>query len=131
MLLPRVRFTVRRLMMLVMLLALGFSGTHWVMEMKRLTARYCQLSAGYEIDELFYSDPAFGPPNPVERDRLVRHIARLRVKYDYAARHPWQWVDPDPPEPIEATKWRIKISRDLAEDEVPTLDAYPNHPPRF
>jgi hypothetical protein len=129
--LPRVRFTVRQMIILVILLALGLGGTRWAMEMQELATRYRRLSVGYGISEYLCSNPAYGPPDPVERDKLVRHIAVLRGKYDYAARHPWLQVDPDPPEPIEATKWGIKVSIDPDEDGAPAFDGYPNHPPRF
>jgi hypothetical protein len=66
--LPRVRFSVRPLMIAVFFVAIAFGGTRWVIEMKKLSARYQHLSQRYEISEHLHSDPAFGPPSDVDRE---------------------------------------------------------------
>jgi len=113
------------------LIALVFGGARWIMQMPKRATEYRRLAAEYEWAEDFYNNPSDGPPDPVAREKVLRYIALLKVKYDHAARRPWLPVGLDPPEPAEATKWGIKIHGDPDEDQVPVLDLYPNHPPRF
>jgi hypothetical protein len=130
---PRVKFTIRWLIIAVFFIAITFDGTRWIMDMRKLAAKYDLVSSRYGISEYLYSDPKFGPPSDVDRAKLVNHISRLRQKYAYAARHPWLPVEPDRPEPIEATKWGIRISEDPTDQEDAALsDDLPHisHPPR-
>ena len=129
--LPRVKFTIRSLIILVFLIAMAFGGTRWMMEMNSLAKWYRSRAVSYWVSEHLYSDPRYGPPIDLERDKLVRHIARLRQKYEYAADHPWLPVEPDPPEPIEATKWSIHIAPDRTDHEEKDLNSHFFHPPRY
>jgi hypothetical protein len=127
---PRVRFTVR-LLILVILFALGFGGTRWAMELQMLSTKYSRRAFRYETSGYVIEYPELSTHDPVARDKLVRHIALLRKKYEYAARNPWFRVDPDPPEPIEAQKLGIKLTIDPDVVEAPDPRMGVPHPPRF
>ena len=99
--LPRVRFTVRRMMVAVAIAGVLVGG----LRMRRLSAVYQALSESNANDEDFYlaalSDRfKLGHPSYERtfRDRLDYHRS-MRVKYERAARRPWLPVPPDPPEP--------------------------------
>src|SRR5262249_38466517 len=123
------RFTVRWLIIAVFLIAITFGGTRWIMDMKKLAARYDHLSVRYEISEYLYGDPAFGPPSDVDRAKLVECISRLRQKYTYAARHPWLRVAPDPQDPIEPKKGQFCILKPPLKKKEASLSNPPHIPP--
>jgi hypothetical protein len=105
---PRVRFTVRRLMVAVAVLALVAA----IGEMTRRSASYDRLARYYAERETLSLDlmAAFARPDRPElsevcsveyaRNRaFAEHEERLKRKYRRAARYPWLPVAPDPPEP--------------------------------
>jgi uncharacterized protein HemY len=47
----------------------------------------------------YLTNSAAFAPEAVRLSRLAGYHARLRAKYERAARHPWLHVEPDPPEP--------------------------------
>ncbi len=90
----RVRFTVRRLMVAVAIIALIL----WSMRMYQLSREYRiraedYRSHGHNAAVIYYrTNRSWGY-------RLRDHYWRLSEKYDRAARYPWLRVAPDPPEP--------------------------------
>jgi hypothetical protein len=125
--LPRVRFTVRRLMIAVAVVAI-LCGVGLQI---RQTIRFSRLAARYADDGLFWRrqernhralgekmrtasvDPEQGsgaaefwrPYIEFQAERaekikvLADYLAMMKVKYQAAARRPWLPVEPDPPEP--------------------------------
>jgi hypothetical protein len=109
---PRFRFTVRGMMVAVAIAAV-IMGAATLMVRRR---GYLALAEKYTVEERLYVVSARG----AERDRdkrgseavvrtwaqravrlagEAREAARLRMKYERAARYPWLPVAPDPPEP--------------------------------
>jgi hypothetical protein len=98
---PRVRFTVRGLLIAVAIIALLLAG-------EATRRRWVSLSATYRKRADAFKEKAHSvrvaphPGDDKERLRLKRladhYNARVRV-YEQAARFPWVKVAPDPPEP--------------------------------
>lgn len=94
---PRVRFTVRRMMVPVAVVALALGMCIWDHRMRRV-------SVAYELRGLSYRKrsgprprfPALIPPPLSARERWDAEMAE---KYRRAARYPWLPVAPDPPYP--------------------------------
>jgi hypothetical protein len=89
---PRLRFTLRRLMVGMAVVAGIFGSARWLHVRSR---DYRNLAAYYGKQEM---------QSWVGRHRLRLTDAgekyrRLRLKYERAARCPWLLVEPDPPEP--------------------------------
>jgi hypothetical protein len=78
--LPRVRFTVRRMMVAVAVLALAVG---WWKQGERRRARFRALAIVHLI----------------EANEPTDYHGRTAVKYMWATRYPWLPVAPDPPEP--------------------------------
>jgi hypothetical protein len=102
--LPRVRFTVRRMILAVAVLAaLIWGGTLW------------QRAVLYQWKTRFHSQmerssviAVIEGPNNANREELTEmsrawanHHAALRRKYELAAARPWVYVPPDPPQPFQ------------------------------
>ena len=90
--LPRVRFSVRRLMIMVAVVALSSA------VLGQLSLRYRQQARFYAESEAYWRKAAIGAPISQQaryKDR-VNYFARLRQKYEHAARYPWLPVEPDP-----------------------------------
>src|ERR1700678_4432361 len=124
--LPRARFTVRRIMAVVAVIAIATGG---VVLMKRREAyriraafhsRQEQVAGGrlrhwsHEAARLEGLPSDVSPPVPEHDRRLVAelvdysrnrvvHHRRLKAKYELAARSPWLPVAPDPPSPDGVT----------------------------
>src|SRR4051812_46996523 len=109
--LPRVRFTVRRMMLAVAIAAVALGSTA---ELKRRSDRFRRLAEehnqrvivgrmvtrrGGGTREFFYDRS--GNPVPEWERHLLKDAwhAKLKIKYYEASRHPWLPVPPDPPEP--------------------------------
>jgi hypothetical protein len=111
--LPRLRFTVRRLLIAVAVVALTISGASWA------TRRYREAVVSYENRLIYHRTnaaflryspeaqpftwiPPIPAPSPAEIDRSRRgaeyHEAMV-LKYERALRYPWLPIGPDPPEP--------------------------------
>jgi hypothetical protein len=113
--LPRVQFTMRWMIIAVTLVALAF----WLTRLAYLSGRYKQQSyyhAGQEKEIRQRTEAAFVTiqrvamdphENPLYqhlkerqgKDSLVDYHASMRVKYEWAALHPWYPLAPDPPPP--------------------------------
>jgi hypothetical protein len=91
---PRVRFTVRGLMVAVAAAAILIGAE----TMRRRSERFRGMAERFGLLEracrLFY----WGPDTPVDNPKAF-YYADLRRKYERAARRPWLPVAPDPPEP--------------------------------
>jgi hypothetical protein len=100
--LPRVRFTVRRMMVAVALVALCLAAwSYWdrrderFLEFAVKAMTHTTLARDYETGRPFGSLLERAPVNP----RKAAYHAALARKYERAASHPWLPVAPDPPEP--------------------------------
>jgi hypothetical protein len=96
---PRVRFTVRRLMVAVAVVGV-ILGTY-VTCLAR-AARFHERSESHLFRALDLVHDAGGGVDEAARSRLNLHVAwneEMFVKYDRAARFPFLPVPPDPPEP--------------------------------
>jgi hypothetical protein len=104
--LPRVRLTVRRMMVAVALIALPLAALG---EIQRRRAAYLRVAdshysrltndtnrLGRGIGPYFISPVTTGNPR---EDRLITYRVQMIDKYVDAARRPWLPVPPDPPEP--------------------------------
>ena len=97
--LPRVRLTIRRLMVAVAVVAVLIAGGDLV----RKAIIYNRLARAYAMPK-YVSPPAEWPAT--RREALTRfntaweaYDVAMSRKYEYAACHPWLPVAPDPPEP--------------------------------
>jgi hypothetical protein len=111
--LPRVRFTVRRIMAVVglvgLMLSIGIECERRA-DRFRATAQYhrSRIDAvlrvassyfdGHELGRMHFYHPGGKEFTDLELGRLYWHKA-LETKYLAAARHPWLPVAPDPPSP--------------------------------
>ena len=107
---PRVRFTVRRLMVTVVIAAFVALQFH-AKSSQQKRQHFLGMAGDYSVKES--AAMAFNPDSPAARlgywdtkrgFRQVKHenldyYRRLRQKYEHAARYPWFLVAPDPPEP--------------------------------
>jgi hypothetical protein len=114
--LPRVRFTVRRMMVAVAVVAI-ISGSVQLWRLRRL---YQDRASGYASMALRYvstpEEAAYWearwtrqregrpaeypwPAGPPFVPAIVAHYRSLQAKYEHAARYPWLTVVPDTPEP--------------------------------
>jgi hypothetical protein len=91
--LPRVRFTVRRMMVAVAVVGLAFGVTKWI---KGRRDMFESLADDYLDEGSAFAEYGHGLTelNP----RSAWNWA-MYLKYKQAARHPWFPVAPDPPEP--------------------------------
>ena len=94
--LPRVRFTVRRMMIAVMITAVLI----WAERLRRLSKGYEERaeSLGWEVFGASEYSP-HGPEDAAHQRALVNHYRMLEDKYNRASKRPWLPVEPDPPEP--------------------------------
>ncbi len=112
---PRLRFTIRRLMVIVAIVSLIFS---WVVtvrnsreaELRRSLAAYhareeemaLRAAALHKLEPDFISFLEHGRSSEAIVSHLLQHAAneaKLKRKYEKAARYPWLPVAPDPPKP--------------------------------
>jgi hypothetical protein len=111
---PRFRFTVRRMMLAVAIVAVLCAGE--IMRQRRVAClelgRACELNEKEYLKLVeFWGKVARGeepvpdgyPGDPPTDAAWCRYFARKycrdRLKYERAARSPWLRVEPDPPEP--------------------------------
>jgi hypothetical protein len=80
---PRVRFTIRRIMVASVIVIAVVIGAR--IEIPRRREQFRSLVRHYTIHELLTSGD----------NRLANYYGRLRAKYEYASRHPWLPVKPD------------------------------------
>lgn len=102
--LPRVRFTVRRLIVLVAVVAVGL----WAARMWRLSREYQELAYRHAYGAATIEHIMQGPPlreaghrdgGPTPREAYHDYEVSLAAKYFRAAACPWLRVAPDPPPP--------------------------------
>lgn len=103
--LPRVRFTVRGMMVAVAVAAL----VGYAIRLNRLSSRYegkarkCaltrHLAVSMECGSMIV--PSWMQDHRIDdlRSRRIAHYDSLAFKYRHAARYPWLPIAPDPPEP--------------------------------
>jgi hypothetical protein len=121
----------RRWMIAMAIAAFALATVLWVARLRASAARYRSLALQYEISETLYANPSIGPPKPSDLVVVVRHVASLRRKHERAARYPWLPIEPDPPDPFEATKWGLKLTIDPDKNDGPVPAGFYGHPPRF
>jgi hypothetical protein len=113
---PRVRFTVRRMIVAVAVIALAF----WMVRLWAARQLYLQKAAkhaGFRANvlrspnsiaywESRWTDQREGKParypwpaGPPFVPALAKYHDAMRMKYERAARYPWLPIEPDPPEP--------------------------------
>jgi hypothetical protein len=120
--LPRPRFTVRWLMIVVGLAGLGLGAEAYRRHLVSASARYHATAGMYRLAatmqdtsvvlanserKLAEAIPDITPNPEVMMDeksiarccRLAAHSREMAAKYDHAARYPWLPVEPDPPVP--------------------------------
>jgi hypothetical protein len=100
--LPRLRFTVRRLMLVVALGAYD-TGCRWFSHRQRcleMTAMHKWASDTFR-GRMRNNAPAFYPTEADRRwaNRRAEYHERMALRWTRAAAHPWLPVEPDPPEP--------------------------------
>ena len=98
---PRLRFTVRRMMALIAVVAILFAG---VVASLRRRAEFLTLADRYAFREFVLANLPNGLASDSRTDgsattARASYYAGLKAKYDRAARYPWLPVCTDPPEP--------------------------------
>ena len=99
--LPRARFTVRRLMVVVALAA-TVMGSVTYLKRRSVQFRAIYLKQAFKAEEWHY---LWGKLETRRDSRSVNPFTKYKFhnfmaeKYDLAARRPWLPVNPDPPEP--------------------------------
>jgi hypothetical protein len=95
--LPRVRFTVKRMMAAVAVIGVLIAGARW-------SARMAKVSRGYAVQADFFESAAGhqSPPPELgmsqeEWDRARRKMGDLVIEYRRISLAPW--LAPDPPKP--------------------------------
>ena len=114
--LPRVRFTVRRMLTVVAIVALGF-GMIRLWATRQLYLEKAAEHAGFRAHvlrspesiaywEARWKDQREGlparypwPAGPPFVPAIAKYHHAMRIKYERAARYPWLSVDVDPPKP--------------------------------
>jgi len=89
---PRVRFSVRGMMIAVAIVGALLWGWIWTREMVALRALYRQKAAAWGMYEQSAKTANMG-------EEYVKYFAGMRANCERAARYPWLPVAPDPPEP--------------------------------
>jgi hypothetical protein len=100
---PRIRFTVRRLMLAVAVVAIIIAAVFWTQRLMVLRKVYLGKAAAYAYYE--------GIAKQETHKRLGRdgsgypfypeYFTAMRAKYEHAAQCPWLPIAPDPPAPEE------------------------------
>jgi hypothetical protein len=114
--LPRVRFTVRRMMLAVAIVAVVLEGlivlgryryhrdraarvARTAVALRRMIAKLPpgQKALRTDLDDEDGSPAVLATPEACEK--FLAHLDRVVRKHEYAARHPWLPIEPDPPAP--------------------------------
>jgi hypothetical protein len=107
---PRVRFTMRRMMVAVAVMAVAM-GTVEGLRRRRASFQRRALECGEKTSAVAWAMQLARFNNrwtddqrtDTAYDQLYDHYEALRVKYEQAAAHPWWFVGPDLPEPLWPT----------------------------
>jgi hypothetical protein len=98
----RIRFTVRRVMVLVAIAGLAMAVATLVKRSNEFRA-LAEEQAEAELTSVGYADDARGegrdPQRVARGEEMATYHRALRIKYERAARYPWLSVKPDPPIP--------------------------------
>jgi len=107
--LPRVQFTVRRMMVAVAVVGLLLATGMWAAKMWRLSRGHRAITSSHatlEAEVRFWVAEWERCPGSALRTQMMGEQARkadnsrrMMLKYDRAACYPWLPVAPDPPEP--------------------------------
>jgi hypothetical protein len=104
---PRPRFTVRRLMIAVAILAIGFGAIKWVAEMRARSSAYRRRAIEFERRTfrreslVRTADGRWVDRFDNENDCLRDDWAlRMAAKYERLSYYPWLAAEPDPPPPL-------------------------------
>jgi hypothetical protein len=100
--LPRVRFTIWRMMVAVAVLAVLLASVVWAARMAWLSKSYRghAFSLGLiEADTTRSLTLTMGKRGKAKLRRYQEYFRSLRLKYEHAARYPWLPVEPDRSEP--------------------------------
>jgi hypothetical protein len=103
--LPRLRFTVRRMMVAVAVVAFLFGAEATRRRWESLASTYRTKAVSFEhralVSRHSRDHEAVLENDPEQRKlkRIEDHYVALARKYQYAAHYPWLAVEPDPPEP--------------------------------
>ena len=108
--LPRVRFTVRRMMVAVAIVALSLGAIRWVVEMRHRSAAYQRRALEYAVsircstgilvrmpDGRWVDRYRYQDENDRRDDAWARQLA---AKYRRLSYTPWLAAGPDPPRPV-------------------------------
>jgi hypothetical protein len=103
---PRFRFSMRRMMVAVVTLALALAAIRWVAEMKTRSADSRRRARDFGAMSIHYgsgiitSDGGWVGMGEDENTRLIdRWACELSEKYWRLSDYPWLPVEPDPPPP--------------------------------
>ena len=100
--LPRVRFTVRRMMVAVCVLAVALFTAVMLRRSYEYRERALENADAEELS-LSYADEGRGengdPQRVARGEQMAAYHRALRIKYERARWYPWLPVAPDPPEP--------------------------------
>ena len=88
----RPRLTVRRLMALVIVVAIAFA-------LESRAQRFRIRAQHHQVSSMFVDLSWTPDTNSIPLPPLIRHHEAMAAKYEHAARYPWLPVEPDPPEP--------------------------------
>ncbi len=134
---PLFRFTTRRLMIAVAVIATIFGAVSWVGKMRVRSAAYRQRAVGFEWMTAHARSGYFTPGGRyLDRwdDENVRHkddwAWQLEAKYLYLVSHPWLDAEPDPapPEPIPHPKHGLELPEQKRPEGPSAMDW---DPPRW
>jgi hypothetical protein len=131
---PRVRFTVRRLMVAVAVAAIGFGSIAWVIRMRTLSADYRRRAKEFERLTFRIGSTVKTPdgrlvnPHDDENNQLRNAWAwPLAARYLRLSYYPWLAVEPDPPPPERLARPRSAL--DLPEPDHSLARWYYGSPP--
>jgi hypothetical protein len=133
---PRLRFTVRRLMIAVAILALSIRAITWVGEMRTRSANYAERASrfgdmtGRSGSAIIRSDGVRVSIHDDENTRLQDEWAcKLAERYWRLSDYPWLPVEPDPPPPARLDHPRRAI--DIPDWKPCGCWNRPNEPPAW
>jgi hypothetical protein len=109
---PRVRFTVRRMMVAVAIVAVA---TAMGVTLYRRSQRFRGIAAAFvlkedlatvvpsvspdEVRETYRPGASYWEVRVVAKPKNAAYYTQMRMKYERYSRYPWLLVTPDPPEP--------------------------------
>jgi hypothetical protein len=101
---PRVRFTVRQLMVAVAIVATVMGAGAYLARLQRLRVYYSYRAAELRFAEASYRRRSYR--NQLEDPELADRLGRLAAQYERAAARPWLPAPPDRLEPVTRSRGR-------------------------